>query len=209
MVTGADGGIGYETVVAFLLAGVKTVYMGVLREWQAEKLIKRLQEDERLDSSILEQAVPFLCDFSDFESTQASSQDLLNQMKSRGDKQIHFFVGTVGCGHDRPASKGQLICRYTENDDGIEWQLGVNAINAHLFLLLIGSKFYSTVSEKPSRIVLTSSLAHQWATLPLALRPCYSSWKTLVSDGRERWNAGRYSFSKVSCNWKLLLQSPH
>lgn len=159
-------------------------------------------------------ALPFKCDFTDMKGARNAAQEVWKIVAERNqfgpsDKNvvgaITHYIGTVGVGFDRPTPKGTLASRYTENDDGIEYQLGINAINPFIFTLLVWPLLardarVSGAEQSDSvdgRIVLTNSIANAWNTLPLAVIPRYDSWDSLREDGVQRWAAGRYNFSKV------------
>ncbi|PWN18690.1 hypothetical protein BCV69DRAFT_314567 [Microstroma glucosiphilum] len=241
LVTGADGGVGFETALALLLAGCD-VLMGI-RDFDRPGHWARVQE--RLDCRIVDElmkkgdklnaspghgkagpsmddvgrALPFKCDFTDMVGARGAAQEVWSivaehNQAGAGEKSvvgaITHYIGTVGVGFDRPTLKGELVSRYTENDDGIEYQLGINAINPFIFTLLVwpllARPFEETAAKEAApvdgRIVLTNSIANAWNTLPLAVEPQYRSWETVRGDGGKRWAAGRYNFSKLT---QLLL----
>jgi NAD(P)-dependent dehydrogenase (short-subunit alcohol dehydrogenase family) len=156
-------------------------------------------------------AIPFKCDFTDMAGARSAAQEVWNIVADRHQRDssrnsmvgaITHYVGTVGVGFDRPMPKGNLVSRYTENDDGIEYQLGINAINPFIFTLLVWPLLARTTGAAAAasvdgRIILTNSIANAWNTLPLAVIPQYHSWQSLKDDGERRWAAGRYNFSKV------------
>lgn len=273
VVTGvrADGGIGFESCLALIKAGAKRVYAGMyvpqdsthdeaqcLQDVAVE--MRRRLEKDGLGQSALSAAttlVPVPMDLTDFKSSYGSAKTLISELTLQGDIRIDCFLGTVGMGHDRPGDAEGYKCRYTENDSGVEYQTGVNAVGTMVLLLSLldffidrkypgGSRdgvidktpaaetssspsssppppqlspslsatssdsmekqtYFSTQPlaaadsrRRPARIVLTSSIAHFWATLPpFTVPPRYESWKRMRADGSQRSNAGRYSFSKV------------
>lgn len=283
VVTGVrgDGGIGFETCLALVKAGATRVYAGVhvrslATPMEEEKYLnnvtllmqKRLAEDgQKVSQTVF---VPLPMDLTDFKNSYASAQLLKSRLFAFGDDYIDYFIGTVGMGYDRPSvdkSNPVLSCRYTENDDGVEYQTGINAVGTMVLLLALlryfgigqvsetslplsssplaspslvpGSPTLSVPSAtaqaaamsrtssgastdsnrkttvfsscpkasnasarrrtKAPRIVLTSSIAHFWSTLPpFTVKPRYGSWENMQRDGSARTNAGRYSFSKVS-----------
>lgn len=242
VVTGVrtEGGIGFETCLALLRSGkVCRVYAGVhtdddkvlLQVYQEMQRRLRMQHGMTLAES---QFIPLQMDLTDFQTSYASASTLKAALTANEDYAIHYFIGTIGMGFDRP-TKGEeaFKCRYTENDNGVEFQTGVNAVGTLVLILVLlrwfgvdltaagtqsvvaspalsTGSFESTVkvtefsstsepARPPTRIILTSSVAHFWSTLPpFTVKPRYDSWDVLRKDGQSRTNAGRYSFSKVS-----------
>lgn len=177
---------------------------------------KSAEGKSRASTTQVGRPLPFKCDFTDMAGARSAAQEVWNIVAKRQQAEaskkgmvgaISHYIGTVGVGFDRPTAKGALVSRYTENDDGIEYQLGVNAINPFIFTLLVwpllarpteAAAAAVAAASVDGRIVLTNSIANAWNTLPLAVVPQYRSWQSLRDDGERRWAAGRYNFSKVS-----------
>ena len=178
VVTGVrgDGGIGFETCLALVKAGATRVYAGVhvrslATPMDAQKYLnsvtllmqKRLAEDgEKVAETVF---VPLAMDLTDFKSSYASAQVLKSRLFAFGDDYIDYFIGTVGMGYDRPSvdQKGGhnavLTCRYTENDDGIEYQTGINAVGTMVLLLALLKYFGIGQVSETSHALSSSSLA--------------------------------------------------
>lgn len=219
-VTGANGAAGYETVWHALVTGkAKRVYAGVRDEDTKRSVCNRIQE--RLRSQIRDDGDDddakarstdrFRCiimDHSSLTLSYAAGKTLLEALEADGEAQLDAFVGTVGTAWlpqpVRPSSS-----RPYESEDGIEWMVAINAVNCFALLLTILPKLHTTKGSSASRIVLYSSIAHTWCTLPIfsyGSAPRWTSWNAILRDQTHRYLLSRYGFSKVSV---CCTQRPH
>jgi len=138
LVTGGNTGIGY--VVCRELARKKAhVVMACRSEEKAKEAIENIKKETHNDQ------VEFLqLDLSDLHNVQAAADNFT----ARG-LPLHILVNNAGI----------MNCPYGLTKDGIEMQIGVNHVGPHYLTSLLVPKL---IDSAPSRVVFTSSTAHQW-----------------------------------------------
>ncbi|CAO1639372.1 unnamed protein product [Sympodiomycopsis kandeliae] len=165
-----DGsGIGFQSLLSVLkYAQVRRVYACcyVPSTTSQEEYFTVLKENvaKHITPEALTRLVPVAMDVTDFTSSYASAQGLKRALQLHHDERIDYFLGTIGVGHDRPGSgsgSGSVdgyTCRYTENDDGIEYQTGVNAVGTMVVILsLLTYLLPSNKVPPPSRTYSSDS----------------------------------------------------
>lgn len=210
-ITGANGGVGFETVWHALVVGeAKRVYAGVRDQDTAkdvkQRLLDRLVLESKSETAIADvtgRLVTLQMDHSSFTTSYFAGKSLLAQLEADGEDHLDNFVGTVAVAW-LPTPSDSASQQY-QSEDRIEWMTAINAVNTMVLLLTIMHKFRNgrsdtDVAVSPSRIVLHSSIAHHWCTLPLlsiGSYPRWTSWNAVLNDQTQRCLLQRYGFSKV------------
>ncbi|KAK7034767.1 short-chain alcohol dehydrogenase [Paramarasmius palmivorus] len=172
IVTGGNGGIGYETVKALLPKNAK-VYMASRSKARAEEAIARLKEETGKEANFLE------LDLADLDSVRKAT----DEFKSK-ESQLHVLFNNAGV---MVPPLEQLT------KQGYDLQFGTNVIGHYLLtkrllpLLIEGAK---SSPDHKARIVNTSSSAQMFTnTIDFAT----------IKDGPARRKAGNgkmYMYSK-------------
>ncbi|CAO1622032.1 unnamed protein product [Parajaminaea phylloscopi] len=209
-VTGANGGVGFETVWHALVTGkAKRVYAGVRDEEMAQSVRNRLQERFQKDaategedagSDLMQRLSCLVMDHSSLASAYQAGQNLLAALEADGEEHLDAYVGTVGVAWLDKKPSPSASEKY-ESQDGIEWMVAVNAVNPLVILLSILPKMTSSDPAYSPRIVLHSSIAHTWCSLPvlsIGSRPRWISWNAILRDQTGRALMSRYGFSKLT-----------
>lgn len=82
-----------------------------------------------------------------FASVRQCAQELLQK-----EEKIHLLVNNAGV----------MVCPEGKTEDGFETQFGVNHLGHFLFTCLLLPRI---IRSAPARIVIVSSLAHEWGTI--------------------------------------------
>lgn len=163
IITGANCGLGFENAVDLAKRGGK-IYIACRDKNRGENAlekIKKLSGSENVNLLLLDLA------------SKKSIEEFVIKFKSL-ENRLDILVNNAG-----------LVCKSrTLTEDGFEWTMGVNHLG-HFYLthLLLDLLKKST----PSRVVVLSSMGHQWAKL----------------DRNDLMSEKSYSSFKVYCNTKL------
>lgn len=191
VITGAAGGIGFELLRQTIVDGkARKVYAGVRKDEDIPKIRQRLRSCGVND--VDERVQVLRMDISSFEAAHEAGMRLTECMRQDGGQRVHAFISTIGVAWLEGGGKGKQVTQ-----DGIEWFTAINAVNNVLLLLALRDFFAPS-----ARVLLLSSLAHQWCTLPtflpgLPIEPQWHDWPSLEDDQQQRWLLTRYAFSKV------------
>ena len=167
IVTGGNGGIGYETTKQLAIHGAR-VYMASRNKQKAEDAMKKLQEEhennkkegktyvEKLDLEFLE------LDLMNLNACKKAGDDFLAK-----EKDLHILI----------CNAGVMAPAYQLTDDGIEQSFQTN----HLSHFALFSKLANTMiksaheSGHPSRLVNLSSIAHTFERYNPSLKLDFTS----------------------------------
>ncbi|CAO1624580.1 unnamed protein product [Sympodiomycopsis kandeliae] len=147
VVTGGNGGIGYETTKQLALAGAK-VYLAARSEEKANKAIEKIKSE----SGGKEVQLNFLqLDLADLKSAQNAAEALKAKESA-----IHLII----------ANAGLMAAPYELTKDGIEIQFQTNYLTHWLFITQLADQLKNGAQQRgrPSRVVTLSSFAHNFIT---------------------------------------------
>lgn len=144
LVTGGNGGIGYQTVKQLALAGAK-VYMASRSEEKATKAIKELKEEAEKQGKQVQ--IEFIS--IDLCSLQ-SAVDCAKEFSSR-EKSLDLLVCNAGI----------MAVPHELTKDGLEIQFQSNYLTHHLLFLELVPQLKAAASQSgtPSRVVNLSSVS--------------------------------------------------
>jgi NAD(P)-dependent dehydrogenase (short-subunit alcohol dehydrogenase family) len=141
VITGANAGIGKETAVDLAKRGGK-VYIACRDIKRGEDALKEIKERSNSDN------IHFLqLDLASMDSVREFSRKF-----HEAENQLHILVNNAGI----------MACPKGKTKDGFELQLGTNHLGHFLLTNLLLDLLKSA---SPSRVVVVSSLAHEWASL--------------------------------------------
>ncbi|KAF9189470.1 hypothetical protein BGZ51_009581 [Haplosporangium sp. Z 767] len=148
IVTGANNGLGYETVLALASHGAH-VFLACRNKSKALDAIERLERELAETAPHLYPKLDFLyLDLSDLRSVARSANEFLAKGLS-----LHILINNAGLGLSPPGL----------SKDGIEQVFAVNHMGHFLLTQLLLPRL---IESQPSRIVCVSSLSHEMQ-LPL------------------------------------------
>lgn len=150
IVTGANSGLGLETVVALARAGATVV----LCARDPERGAGALDRARRRSGS---------------DRIELASLDLASVAS------IGAFAEWFGATHERldvlVNNAGLVLDDWRLSDDGLEMTMAVNHLGAHLLTRLLVDRL---IASAPSRVVNVASVAHRFVTQPLAAEDLWS-----------------------------------
>ncbi|KAH7926405.1 NAD(P)-binding protein [Leucogyrophana mollusca] len=147
IVTGANTGIGKETVKALLVHGAK-VYIATRNQDLAEKAILELKQETGNEAIFLK------LDLADLSSVKAAAEEFTSK-----ETQLHVLFNNAGV-------MVPPVERVTAN--GYDLQFGTNVLGHFYFTKLLLPTLISTAQASPDghvRVVTTSSSAHLFGNL--------------------------------------------
>lgn len=192
-IAGASGGIGFEMLFECLRKGeAGRVLAGVRSEARAEDVKRRIRA--RVGSGeeaeqMLSRTTFVIVDFESLQSACDGAQAILHAVEQYGGGRLDAFVNTVGVGWLPPSNRQTTT-------DGVEWLMGINAVNPLATLLVVLAAQRKRREEvPPPKVVFFSSLSHVW----LGFTPArYADWGQVTGDQGGRAWLSRYGQSKVS-----------
>jgi NAD(P)-dependent dehydrogenase (short-subunit alcohol dehydrogenase family) len=143
VVTGANKGLGYETV-RMLNAKNASVIMACRSIEKGKRALGKIESLNRNTHITL-----MRLDLSDMESIRSFAEEFL-----RRHDRLDILINNAGV----------ILTRYSHTKDGLEIQFGTNHIGHFLLTGLLIDRLTST---EQSRVVTVSSLAHKWGRLNL------------------------------------------
>ncbi|KAK3792429.1 hypothetical protein RRG08_045971 [Elysia crispata] len=155
LITGANTGIGKETVIDLAKRGGRII-MCCRNVEKGQEALRDILEETKSDQVILKQL-----DLSSFQSIQTFARDF-NQTESRLDILIN--------------NAGVMACPRVETEDGLELQIATNYFGHFLLTSLVLEKLKASC---PSRIINVSSLAHKFGKInfeDLNSEKSYGDW---------------------------------
>ncbi|ORY75996.1 hypothetical protein BCR35DRAFT_306069 [Leucosporidium creatinivorum] len=151
IVTGANIGIGYETVKQLLLHNPQRVYLAARSEEKANAAIEKLREETGNGAGTGGQLVYLKVDLSDLNSVRAAASEFLSK-----EKQLDVLINNAGV-------MAPPLADLTAQ--GYDLQFGTNVLGHYYFTkLLLPALVASHASAgEPARIVTVSSAQHKSA----------------------------------------------
>ncbi|KAI8054561.1 hypothetical protein BDF22DRAFT_619020 [Syncephalis plumigaleata] len=150
VVTGANTGIGYHIALQLAKQGCR-VYVACRNQERALAAIENIKSDIKTSKSggNTQPDLKFLAlNLNNLAQVDRAAKEML-----AAEPRIHILINNAGV----------MALPYTQTDDHIESQFGVNHIGPTLFTQrLLPTIRQSGTTDDPARIVFTSSLAHQW-----------------------------------------------
>ncbi|KAF9365448.1 hypothetical protein BGX34_009973 [Mortierella sp. NVP85] len=145
IVTGANTGLGYVTMVALAAHGAH-VFAACRSEQRAKDAINKAKDEikEHYSHLVTDPKIEFLeLDLNDMKKCRESAQTFLKR-----DLPLHILV----------CNSGIMMVPYALSADGIETQFAVNHMGHFVFTTCLLDRIKSS---QPSRIVIVSSLTHE------------------------------------------------
>ncbi|SCV67144.1 BQ2448_5790 [Microbotryum intermedium] len=152
IVTGGNAGIGYETVKVLLKKNAK-VYLAARSQDKAEKAIAHLKEETGKEAHFLK------LNLGDLASIKSSAEEFLS-------KETKLDVLFNNAPLPTWLSSGVMTPPTNQlTESGYDLQWGTNVLGPYYFtkLLIPALKASKAASGTPSRVISTSSLAHEYA----------------------------------------------
>lgn len=166
VVTGGNSGIGLETVRTLAYAGAEVYYTA-----RSMETGQKVQQTEFQDSRLSGKTHLLHLDLADLSSVQNVAKQLQNLQR------IDYLILNAGI----------MACPYGQTKHGFEKQFGINVIGHFYLEQLLEKKLVSQAT--PSRIIILSSVAHQFGWIDL---------KDLhYRHGRSYWSWPAYGQSKM------------
>ena len=154
IVTGANGGIGFEAAREFYKRGARVI-MACRNMKKAEKAASNIRQcyKNEMDTKLGE-IVIYTLDLSSMTSIREFANDIIEKEDS-----IDILVNNAGLVQARSATQ-QLT------EDGFDLTMGTNHLGPFLLTNLLLKKL-SMAQHKPARIVNVASVAYEWGKLHL------------------------------------------
>jgi NAD(P)-dependent dehydrogenase (short-subunit alcohol dehydrogenase family) len=153
LVTGSSAGIGVYTAEALVRAGYSRVFCLVRSPEKGEQ--NQFNSKIVADLEASKKAIQFVqCDLSSLDSVDKAVAEVCAALDEEGAPPLT----TVIC------NAGVMFAPYKPTVEGLETHIGVNHV-AHVVLVegLFDRLVKAGTAERPSRVVMLSSMAHRWA----------------------------------------------
>jgi len=175
MITGASAGIGKETAIELAKHNAR-LYLVVRNIPKGREVLKEI------DATSGNQNVFLLkCDFCSLESVRDCAREFLSQ-----EKRLDILINNAGMnGQTFDINSPKLTA------DGLEMTMEANHFGPFLLTNLL---LNCLKASAPSRVVNTSSLAHEWAKLDPRNSPTFMRGSTPF----DRLGVGQYAISKFA-----------
>lgn len=148
IVTGGNGGIGYETTKQLAIHGAR-VYMASRNKQKAEDAMKKIQEEyQKRDSNDQKLDLHFLeLDLMNLNACKKAADDFLSK-----EDQLHILI----------CNAGVMAPSYQLTDDGIEQSFQTNHLSHFAFFAKLAKTMIHSAHQTghPSRLINLSSVAH-------------------------------------------------
>jgi NAD(P)-dependent dehydrogenase (short-subunit alcohol dehydrogenase family) len=143
IVTGANSGIGYETVAALLETEARIIVC-CRNQTKCDATIQRLAADKKVSA---DRMVAGVVDLGSLKSVQAFAENVIATEQA-----IHVLINNAGI---------MQLPNYQESADGFEMQFAVNFLGPYYLTQLLTPLLEASSTEKePARVINTSSSAH-------------------------------------------------
>ncbi|KAG7663252.1 uncharacterized protein J8A68_003252 [[Candida] subhashii] len=155
LVTGANSGVGYETIKSLAGSTKAKIYAFCRNEQKATEAFKKLKVELEKEYKVVNREIHFIqCDLGDLTAIKPAVEEFLSK-----ESRLDIIIHNAGVMMPPPGSKTK---------QGFELQLGTNVLGPHLLQRLLDPIFIETSQKNnkgESRIVWVSSTAHLMAPL--------------------------------------------